>query len=108
MDSIYRIIYNEVEGGVVSPRLQAVYMDFDMLKGPLTAWELNCVEMGDNIFTDAHMEFDFIYVHSPHMTDLKSLFSNVKINSKSTGSVVFYPTFAHPILNERFLTSIKR
>ena len=38
-------------------------MDFDMLTGPLTAWELSCVEMRDNVCSDAHMEFDLGNIH---------------------------------------------
>ena len=45
-------------------------MDFDMLKGPLTAWEL-CIEMGDNVRIDAHMEFYLIYVHFPQTMNLQ-------------------------------------
>ena len=36
-------------------------MDFDMLKCPLTAWE-----MGDNVYTDAHMDFDLKYMWISH------------------------------------------
>ena len=42
-------------------------MDHDMLTDPLTACRLSCVEMGDNVMSDAHMEFDLIYVHFPNM-----------------------------------------
>ena len=44
------------------PRIRAV-VDFDMLTGPVTARDLSCVEIGDSVCTDAHMEFDLIYVH---------------------------------------------
>ena len=53
-------------------------MDFNMLTGPLTAWELSCVEIEDNACTDAHIEF-----------------SNVKIDSESIGGVVFPHTCTH-------------
>ena len=62
----------------VSPRIQAVLMDFDVLTSQLTVWELSCVEMGDNVCIDTHMEFELIYVHVAHMTDLKWIFSNNK------------------------------
>ena len=58
--------------------------------------------MVENVCTRAYMQFDFsnLYIHFPHMTDLKWLFSNVKLNSESIaklailfskyiGSVVF-------------------
>ena len=51
--------------------------------------ENSCVEMGDNVCTRAYMQFDLIYVYLHHMTDLKSIFSNVKNNSKYIDSVVF-------------------
>ena len=44
-------------------------MDFDIMTGLLIAGELSCVEMEKNVCTDAHMEFDIIYVYFPHMTD---------------------------------------
>ena len=66
-----------------------LYMDFDMLAGPLSAWELYCVGMGDNVRTRAYMQFYLIYVHFHHMMSLKWIFSNVKNNPKSIGSVVF-------------------
>ena len=44
-------------------------MNFDMLTGQLTARELSCKEMGDNVCTDAHMEFDLTFVHFLHMAD---------------------------------------
>ena len=34
-----------------SPIIQAVYVDFDILTDPLTALELSCVEIRDNICT---------------------------------------------------------
>ena len=37
----------------------------------------------------------------------REFYLNVKINSKSIGSVVFALTFAHPFLSEWFLTSSK-
>ena len=48
--------------------------------------------MGDNVYTDAHMEFDLllIYTHFPHSADLKWIFSNVKHNSESSDGVVFH------------------
>ena len=55
-------------------------MDFDILAGPLSAWELSCVEMVDNVCTRAYRQFDLICVHFPHMTDLKWTFSNVILN----------------------------
>ena len=60
--------------------------------------------MGDNVCTDAHMEFDLIYVHFPHMADLEWIFSKVKNNSKSIDSVVFPLACKHPVFNEQFLT----
>ena len=33
----------KVEMTQISPRIQAVSIDFDMLTGPLTTWELSCV-----------------------------------------------------------------
>ena len=79
-------------------------MDFDMLTGPLTVWELSCIEMGDNLCTDANMEFDLIYVHFPHISDLKWIFSNIKINFESIGGVVFAHTWTHLLLNEQFMS----
>ena len=69
-----------------------------------TVWELSCVEMEDNECTDAHMEFDFIYVHFPHKTDLKLIFSNLKIDSESIGGVVFPYKCTHLLLIEQFVT----
>ena len=63
-----------------------LYIDFDILTGPL---ELSCVEMGDIVCTCAYMQFDVIYVHFPHMKNLKCIFFNVKINSESIGGIVF-------------------
>ena len=37
--------------------------------------------------SDPHMEFDLILYIFPYMTDLKWIFSNEKINSKSIDSV---------------------
>ena len=47
----------------------------------MTTWELSCVEIGGNVCIGAHMEFDLIHVQFSHMTDLKWIFSHVKINS---------------------------
>ena len=60
--------------------------------------------MGDNICTDTHMESDLIYVHFPHLTDLKWIFANVKFNSESIDGVVSPHTCACLLLNEQFLT----
>ena len=79
-------------------------MDFDILTIPLSARELSCVEMVDNVCRRSYMQFDSIFVHFPHMTDLKWIFSNVKINSESIGGVVFSDTCTHLLLNEQFLT----
>ena len=79
-------------------------MDFDILTGPLSVWELSCVEMVDNVCTCAYMQFDLICVNFPRMADLKWIFSNVKINSESIGSVVFPDTCTHLLLIEQFLT----
>ena len=38
------------------------------------------------------------------MTDLKCIFSNVKINSESIGGVVLPDTCTHLLLNKQFLT----
>ena len=46
-------------------------MDFDILTGPLSAWELSCEEMGDIVYTHVYMQFDLIYVHFPQMANLK-------------------------------------
>ena len=35
------------------------------------------------------MQFDLMCVYFPHMTDLRWIYSNVKINSESIGGVVF-------------------
>ena len=63
--------------------------------------------MGDNLCTEAHMEFDLMYVHFPHMT-LNWIISNVKFNSESIGGVVFPHTCTQLILNEQFLTSTSK
>ena len=88
---------------ICSPRIQAVY-GFWYSDGALSAWELSCVEMGNIVCTRAYIQFDLIYVHFPHITNLKWIFSNVKINSKSIGGVVFPHTWTHLLLNEQFLT----
>ena len=62
-----------------------LYMDFDIL-------------------TRAYMQFYLIWVHFPHTTNLKWIFSNVKFNSESIGGVVFPDTCTHLLLNEQFLT----
>ena len=80
------------------------YMDFDILTCPLSVWECSYVEMVDNVCTRAYMQFDLICVHFSHMTDLKWIFSNVKINSEAIGGFVFPHTCTHLILNEQFLT----
>ena len=82
-------------------------MDFENSDGSITAWELLCIEVVDYVCMRAYMQFDLIYVHFPHTTDIKWIFSNVKIYSKSIGSVVFSLTFAHPVLIELFVTSTK-
>ena len=69
-----------------------LYMDFDILKGALSDWELSCVVM----------QFDLICVHFLHMTEW--IFSNVKMNSESIGGVIFPDTCTHLLLNEQFLT----
>ena len=79
-------------------------MHFDILTGPLSARDLSCVEMVDNVCTRAYMQIDLICVHFSHMTDLKWIFSNVNINSESIGGVVFSDTYTHLLLNEQFLT----
>ena len=78
------LVYNRLD----RPRIQAV-LDFDMLTGPLSAWELSCVEMGDIVCTRAYILFDLIYLHFPHVTNLKCIFPNVKINYEYIGGVVF-------------------
>ena len=65
-----------------------LHMDFDILTGPLSAKELSCVEIWDIVCTRAYMQFDLIYVHFPPMTNLKWIFSNVKINSEYIGDIV--------------------
>ena len=80
-----------------SPRIQDVY---GILTGPLSAWEVSCVEMVDNVCTRAYRQFELICVHFPQMTDLKWTFSNVKINSESIGGFVFPDTRIHLLLNE--------
>ena len=69
-------------------------MDFDILTGPLSALEFlyEYVEMGDNVCMCVYcfiMQFYLIYVHLHQMVDLNWIFSNIKHNSKSIGSVVF-------------------
>ena len=53
-----------------SPSIQGcIIMDFDILTRPLSAWELSCVEIVDNVYTRAYlMQFDLICVHFCHMT----------------------------------------
>ena len=82
-------------------------MDSGILMGPLSAWELSCVEMVDNVYKRAYMQFNLINVHFPLMADLKWIFYHVENNSKSIGSVGFLLTFDHLILSEWFLTSTK-
>ena len=48
------------------------------LAGPLSAWELSCIEMVDNVCTRAYTQFYLNKVHFDHMTYLKWIFSNVK------------------------------
>ena len=79
-------------------------MDFLILTGPLTVCELFSIEMGDNVYSDAHITFYIIDVHFPHMAVLKWIFSNVKYNSEYIGGVVFPYTCIHFVLNEQFLT----
>ena len=33
-----------------------MYMDFDIMTGPLSAWELSCIEMVDNVWMRAYMK----------------------------------------------------
>ena len=60
------------------------------------------VEMGDNVCTGAHMEFDLINLCKlckfPHRTDLEWTFPSVKNNSKSIDIVVFPHTFTHGMI----------
>ena len=67
-----------------------LYMDCDKLMGPLSVWELSCVEMGDIVCTCTYTQFDLICVRFHHMTNFKWIFSNVKINSESIVGVVFH------------------
>ena len=85
-----------------SLRVQAVYMDFDMLMGPLTARELSCVEKGDNVCTDVHMEFELIYVHFLHMMDFGYIpMQNLILNPLT----VFFHIYA-PIFFKRTVSNI--
>ena len=88
--SAYRYIHREFR----------LYMDFDILTGPLSAWELSCVEMVDNVGTRAYMQFDLMWLCiNPSHDGL-----NLKNNSESIGGVVFSDACTHLLLNEHFLT----
>ena len=61
--------------------------------------------MGNNVCTDAHMEFMYIYI--PHMTDLKLTVSNVKNTSKSNAWQCCFFTYIRPSRLKRTVSDIK-
>ena len=67
-------------------------MDFDILTGPLSAWELCCVEMVDNVCTRAYMQFDFVYISLTWQDFKVDIFQSI-------GGVVFPDTCTHLVLN---------
>ena len=84
-------------------------MDFYILRGPLSALELSCVEMVDILCTCAYMQFDLNYVHFPHMSNLKWIYSNVKTISEYILAVLlsWRAAYMHPSLFKRTVSIIK-
>ena len=72
-------------------------MDFDFLTGPLSAWELSCVEMVDNV------RIHTVWLNLCTFPSYDGL-SNVKMNYESIGGVVFQDTRTHLLLREHFQT----